>query len=86
MNTTLDPRAVASNALRNIALHLVTPSDRANDWVGCVIVRVHRMMRIDPNDSRTTMVNGSNSAWDPSACTRMSRAIRSISLAGSWPA
>ena len=57
MNTTLDPRAVASNALRNIALHLVTPSDRVNDWIGCVIVRVHRTMRIDPNDSRTTMVN-----------------------------
>jgi hypothetical protein len=54
-NTTLDPRAVASNALRNMALHLATPSPRANAWLERAIVGAHRFMAIDPNDPRTTL-------------------------------
>ena len=55
VNTTLDPRAVASNILRNAALHLAGPSERVNGWVEYAIVGVHRVMGLDPNDSRTTI-------------------------------
>jgi hypothetical protein len=54
VNTTADPRAVVSNALRNAALHAVTPSDRVNTWVEDRIVAAHRAMGFDPNDGRTT--------------------------------
>jgi hypothetical protein len=33
VNTTVDPRAVVSNVLRNAALHLAGPSERMNGWV-----------------------------------------------------
>jgi hypothetical protein len=55
INTTADPRALASNLLRNAALHAVTPSDRVNDWLETAIVAAHRAMGFDPNDSRTTL-------------------------------
>ena len=55
VNTTVDPRAVASNVLRNAALHLAGPSERMNGWVEYAIVGVHRVMGLDPNDSRTTL-------------------------------
>ena len=58
VNTTLDPRAVASNALRNAALHLATPSDRVNGWLERAIVGAHHVMGIDPNDRRTTLGGG----------------------------
>jgi hypothetical protein len=54
VNTTLDPRGLASNALRNAALHLVTPSGRANAWLEGAVVGVHRAMGFDPSDGRTT--------------------------------
>jgi hypothetical protein len=55
INTTADPRALASNVLRNAALHVVTPSDRVNRWLETAIVAAHRAMGFDPNDSRTTL-------------------------------
>ena len=55
VNTTLDPRAVASNILRNAALHLAGPSERVNGWIEYAIVGAHRVMGFDPNDSRTTL-------------------------------
>ncbi len=55
VNTTLDPRAVASNALRNATLHLTLPSARVNGWVEHTVVLAHRAMGFDPNDSRTTL-------------------------------
>ena len=55
VNTTVDPRAIASNVLRNAALHLSGPSERMNGWMGSAIVGVHRVMGLDPNDSRTTI-------------------------------
>ena len=55
VNTTADPRALASNVLRNAALHAVTPSDRVNAWLETAILAAHRAMRFDPNDSRTSL-------------------------------
>jgi hypothetical protein len=55
VNTTLDPRAVASNAIRNVTLHLTVPFARVNGWAERVVVGVHRAMRFDPNDNRTTL-------------------------------
>ena len=54
VNTTADPRALVSNALRNAALHAVTPSDRVNAWIEDTVVAAHRAMGFDPNDDRTT--------------------------------
>jgi hypothetical protein len=54
VNTTADPRALASNVLRNAALHGVTPSERLNAGLEEAIVTAHRAMGFDPNDSRTT--------------------------------
>lgn len=55
VNTTLDPRAVASNALRNATLHLTVPAPRVNGWLEHVVVVAHRAMGFDPNDGRTTL-------------------------------
>jgi hypothetical protein len=55
VNTTLDPRAVASNAVRNATLHLTVPSARVNGWVEYAVAGIHRAMRFDPNDRRTTL-------------------------------
>jgi hypothetical protein len=55
VNTTVDPRALASNVLRNAALHAVTPSDRLNAWLEGTILAAHRAMGFDPNDRRTTL-------------------------------
>lgn len=55
VNTTLDPRAVVSNVLRNATLHLAVPSARVNGWVERAVVGVHRVMGLDPNDGRTTL-------------------------------
>jgi hypothetical protein len=54
VNTTADPRALASNALRNAALHAVTPSRGLNAWLEDRIIAAHRAMRFDPSDDRTT--------------------------------
>ena len=79
VNTTVDPRALASNVLRNAALHVVTPSERVNAWVQDAIVGAHRALGFDPNDGRTT---ARCSRWDPFGFTRISSATRSTS----WPA
>jgi hypothetical protein len=54
VNTTADPRALVSNALRNAALHAVTPADRLNALVEDGIIAAHRAMGFDPDDGRTT--------------------------------
>jgi hypothetical protein len=43
-----------SNALRNAALHAVTPAERLNAWVEDGILAAHRAMGFDPDDGRTT--------------------------------
>jgi hypothetical protein len=48
-------RAVASNALRNATLHLVTPWPRANAWMESAVGGVHRRMGQDVNDPKTTL-------------------------------
>ena len=55
VNTTLDPRAVASNALRNATLHLTVPVLRVNGWLEEAVVVAHGTMGFDPNDGRTTL-------------------------------
>jgi hypothetical protein len=55
VNTTLDPRAVVSNALRNATLHLTLPSARVNGWTERIVLLAHRAMGFDPNDGRTTL-------------------------------
>ncbi len=55
VNTTLDPRAVVSSALRNATLHLTVPAPRVNGWLEHVVVVAHRAMGFDPNDGRTTL-------------------------------
>jgi hypothetical protein len=55
VNATADPRALASNVLRNAALHAVTPSDRVNAWLEGAVLAAHRAMGFDPNDRRTTL-------------------------------
>lgn len=48
------PRAITSNVVRNLALHLGTPSSRVNAALTSVIAASLRTVGIDPNDSRTT--------------------------------
>jgi hypothetical protein len=55
VNTTLDPRALASNILRNAALHAALPSERMNGWLEGVIIGAHRAMGVGPNDGRTSL-------------------------------
>jgi hypothetical protein len=55
VNTTVDPRAVVSNALRNGTLHLTVPSAPVNGWLEGAVVGAHRAMGFDPNDRRTTL-------------------------------
>src|SRR5207248_2419676 len=48
------PRAIASGVLRNLGLHLGTPSDRLNHAMTVAIERAHAAMGIAPDDPRTT--------------------------------
>jgi hypothetical protein len=54
VNTTIDLRALASNVLRNAALHAGTPSAYLNTWLENAVVSAHRVMGFDPSDGRTT--------------------------------
>ena len=47
------PQALASNAMRNIALHLNTVS-AIDDIVEQTILQAHEVLQIDPSDERTT--------------------------------
>ncbi len=46
--------SVTSNVIRNIGLHISTPSDQVNAFLEKGIYNVHRVIGIDPNDPRTT--------------------------------
>jgi len=48
------PRAITSNIIRNLALHVRTPWGAFNDWMRSNISAAHRLLDIDLNDSRTT--------------------------------
>jgi hypothetical protein len=54
INTTVDPRALVSNVLRNATLHAVTPYRRLNARLQDTIVGAHRAMGFDSSDGRTT--------------------------------
>jgi hypothetical protein len=51
---TLDPRALASNILRNLSLQAGTPSRYVNKGIAIAINWLHERGGIDPNDPRTT--------------------------------
>ncbi len=53
-NRNYDPRVIASNLLRNAALHLGTPSPHLNKVTALSIQWLHRLLGVDPNDPRTT--------------------------------
>ncbi|MGZ9234835.1 MAG: ArnT family glycosyltransferase [Anaerolineales bacterium] len=46
--------SLASNAMRNIGLHMGTPLDSVNQLLENGIYKLHRVIEIDPNDLRTT--------------------------------
>lgn len=46
--------SVTSNAIRNIGLHIGTPFERVNSLLENGIYELHRVIGIDPNDTRTT--------------------------------
>lgn len=51
--------AFASNALRNVAIHLALPFDGFNNSVEKMILRLHTILRIDINDPKTTWIGTS---------------------------
>jgi hypothetical protein len=53
-NETHTPAAIASNAIRNLALHAGTPWPRANRAVERAVKWAHQRMGIEVNDARTT--------------------------------
>jgi hypothetical protein len=55
LNETVSPSAIFSNALRDIALHAVVPSDRLTAVVQRAVEAVHSYLNIDVNDPRTTL-------------------------------
>jgi len=59
--------SVTSNLIRNIGLHIVTPSNRVNAFLEEEIYKIHTVIGIDPNDKRTTWPDTEfhvdNSAW-----------------------
>jgi hypothetical protein len=46
--------SITSNLIRNIGLHLATPSNRVNAVLERGIYELHNVIGIDPNDKRTT--------------------------------
>lgn len=49
-----DPAALASNAVRNLALHLGTPAPSANGLLDAAARGAHAALGVDPSDPRTT--------------------------------
>ena len=54
LNQRFGPGPLLSNVLRGATLHLTTPFERPNLVIQAVVVGVHRLLGIDPNDARTT--------------------------------
>jgi Dolichyl-phosphate-mannose-protein mannosyltransferase len=54
-NQVFGPRALASNVIRNISLHMGTPSPRINTEIFNAINALHTFLGIDANDPRTTL-------------------------------
>ena len=54
LNQTMDARSLVSNVLRNLGLHMGTPSPYVNKGIALTVLGIHQMIGIDPNDPRTT--------------------------------
>ncbi|MBF0553681.1 MAG: glycosyltransferase family 39 protein [Nitrospirae bacterium] len=50
----VSPSLMISNAIKNTALHMGTPSDSFNKAIAGAIHRVHELMRVDIRDNRAT--------------------------------
>ncbi len=53
-NEIITPASITSNIIRNIALHLSTPSDRVNNYLYKIVHKIHDAIGISENDPRTT--------------------------------
>jgi hypothetical protein len=53
-NEAFGPSRLISNAVRNIALHICTPTERINGVLDDAISRLHGVLGIDINDPKTT--------------------------------
>lgn len=57
VNKSFGPAALTSNIVRNITLHLGTPSERFNSGLERSVNNVHELLDIDPQDPRITYIN-----------------------------
>jgi len=55
-NQLMTPQGVISNLLRNAALHTGLPWGKADRLIYEAILQIHKWLRVDPNDPRTTSV------------------------------
>ena len=53
-NKIITPASITSNIVRNIALHVSTPSDKVNNYLYKIVRKIHDTMGISENDPRTT--------------------------------
>ena len=53
-NEIITPASITSNIIRNIALQVSTPSDRANNYLYKIVHKIHDAIGISENDPRTT--------------------------------
>jgi len=53
-NQVRDVRGLVSNTVRNVALHLGTPSPHVNKALTLALLELHRLIGLDANDPRTT--------------------------------
>ena len=64
---TLAPASIASTTVRNVALHLGTPSADANAWIERAVRRGHAALGLDADDPRVTWFGERFvvPSWDP---------------------
>jgi len=53
-NEIITPASITSNIIRNIALHVSTPSDRVNNYLYKIVHNIHLAIGISEDDPRTT--------------------------------